>query len=63
VLLSTHGAVDVVSFTARPPSGVPSRRRRADLKRVILELGGKSVQLTYPTRSLTAASVRSSWPH
>ena len=49
VLLSTHPAVDVVSFTGSTAVGRAIAAQAAPtLKRVILELGGKSVQLHLP---------------
>ena len=49
VLLSTHRAVDVVSFTGSTTVGRAIAAQAAPtLKRVILELGGKSVQLHLP---------------
>jgi aldehyde dehydrogenase (NAD+) len=49
VLLSTHDAVDVVSFTGSTTVGRAIAAQAAPtLKRVILELGGKSVQLHLP---------------
>jgi aldehyde dehydrogenase (NAD+) len=49
VLLSTHAAVDVVSFTGSTTVGRAIAAQAAPtLKRVILELGGKSVQLHLP---------------
>jgi acyl-CoA reductase-like NAD-dependent aldehyde dehydrogenase len=49
VLLSTHSAVDCVSFTGSTAVGRAIAVQAAPtLKRVILELGGKSVQLHLP---------------
>ena len=49
VLLSAHPAVDVVSFTGSTAVGrAIAAQGAATLKRVILELGGKSVQLHLP---------------
>jgi aldehyde dehydrogenase (NAD+) len=49
VLLSAHRAVDVVSFTGSTTVGRAIAAQAAPtLKRVILELGGKSVQLHLP---------------
>ena len=49
VLLSTHPAVDLVSFTGSTTVGRAIASQAAPtLKRVILELGGKSVQLHLP---------------
>jgi aldehyde dehydrogenase (NAD+) len=46
VLLGTHPAVDVVSFTGSTTVGrIIAAQAAPTLKRVILELGGKSVQL------------------
>jgi acyl-CoA reductase-like NAD-dependent aldehyde dehydrogenase len=50
-LLSKHPAVDVVSFTGSTGVGrAIAAQAAATLKRVILELGGKSVQLHLPDR-------------
>jgi acyl-CoA reductase-like NAD-dependent aldehyde dehydrogenase len=50
-LLSKHPAVDVVSFTGSTAVGrAIAAQGAATLKRVILELGGKSVQLHLPDR-------------
>jgi len=55
VLLTTQPAVDVVSFTGSTEVGRAIAAQAAPtLKRVILELGGKSVQLHL--RLPTAAS-------
>ena len=49
VLLTTHPAVDVVSFTGSTTVGrMIATQAAGTLKRVILELGGKSVQLHLP---------------
>jgi len=49
MLLSTHPDVDVVSFTGSTDIGrVIAAQAAPTLKRVILELGGKSVQLHLP---------------
>lgn len=48
-LLSTHPGVDLVSFTGSTRVGQAIARQAAgDLKKLILELGGKSVQLYLP---------------
>lgn len=49
VLLTTHPAVDVVSFTGSTTVGrMVATQAAGTLKRVILELGGKSAQLHLP---------------
>jgi aldehyde dehydrogenase (NAD+) len=49
VLLTTHPAVDVVSFTGSTTVGrMVATQAAGTLKRVVLELGGKSVQLHLP---------------
>ncbi len=49
ILLTTHPAVDVVSFTGSTTVGrAVAAQAASTLKRVILELGGKSVQLHLP---------------
>ena len=48
-LLTTHPAVDMVTFTGSTDVGRQIMRQASDtLKRVVLELGGKSVQLYLP---------------
>jgi acyl-CoA reductase-like NAD-dependent aldehyde dehydrogenase len=49
VLMTTHPAVDMISFTGSTAVGRSIMRQAADtVKRVVLELGGKSVQLYLP---------------
>jgi aldehyde dehydrogenase (NAD+) len=48
-LMTTHPAVDMVTFTGSTAVGRQIMRQSADtVKRVVLELGGKSVQLYFP---------------
>ena len=59
VLLSTHPDVDVVSFTGSTAVGrAVAAQAAATLKRVILELGGKSVALHLPDVFETDSGMR-----
>jgi aldehyde dehydrogenase (NAD+) len=54
--LSTHGDVDMMAFTGSTQVGVQVQRDAAEsVKRVSLELGGKSAHLVLPDANLEAA--------
>lgn len=57
--LTTHGEVDMISFTGSTAAGIVVSKAAADtVKRVALELGGKSPNLVFDDAGLEAAVTR-----
>ena len=58
--LAQHPLVDKISFTGSTATGTTILRRPGNLKRVTLELGGKSANIIFPDADIAAAAASAS---